>query len=83
MAGYFRTGEGQTVLLGLVFLFVFMAYYMIQGYSANLYGSTLGSNMETTLYAVLAVFCFPAPAITNKLGTRLTMFIGIIGYAGK
>jgi len=81
MAGYFHTGEGQTVLLGLVFMFVFMAYYMIQGFSANLYGETLGSNMETTLYAVFTVSCFPAPAITNKLGPRVTMFLGIMGYA--
>jgi MFS family permease len=79
--GYFKSGEGQTVLLGLVFLFVFMAYYMIQSYSANLYGSVLGGNMETTLYAVFTVFCFPAPAICNKLGTRATMFLGILGYA--
>ena len=79
--GYFKSGEGQTVLLGLVFLFVFMAYYMIQSYSANLYGSVLGGNMETTLYAVFTVFCFPAPAICNKLGTRATMFLGVVGYA--
>jgi len=70
MVSFFKTGEGQTALLGGVFLFVFMAYYMIQSYSANLYGAVLGSNMETTLYAVFTVFCFPAPAITNKIGTR-------------
>ena len=36
--------------------------------------------METTLYAVFTVFCFPAPAITNKIGTRQAMFWGILGY---
>lgn len=157
---YLRTGEGQTVVMGSVFLFVFLAYYMIQArfprplgpvtcdcllhpphgflllvhpsihlsiaswthpsilcqrsasriedrgstfvnieasamsvmrtapaqsqdYSANLYGPTLGSNMELTLYAVFTVFCFVAPVITNKLGSRRTMFLGVMGYAGK
>ena len=76
-----NTGEGQTVVLGLVFMFVFMAYYMIQGFSANLYAADLGSNMEATLYATFTVFCFLAPPITNKIGTRLALFIGILGYA--
>jgi len=81
MSSRIKSGEGQTVLLGLVFMFVFMAYYMIQGYCANLYGPTLASNMETTLYAVFTLSCFPAPAVTNKLGPRLSMFLGILGYA--
>ena len=29
---------GQTVIMGLIFLLVFMAYYMIQGYAAILLG---------------------------------------------
>jgi hypothetical protein len=58
------------------------AYFLIQGYSANLYGPVLGSNMATTLYAVFTVACFVAPAIVNVIGTRLSMFIGILCYAG-
>lgn len=27
----FNSGEGQTFVMGTVFLFVFMAYYMVQG----------------------------------------------------
>ena len=78
MPSWFRdTGEGQTTLLGLVFLFVFMAYYMIQGFSANLYAGDLGSNMEATLYATFTVCCFLAPPITNKIGTRPSLFLGI------
>jgi hypothetical protein len=38
--------------------------------------------METTLYAVFTVACFPVPAVVNKIGTRTSMFIGILGYGG-
>uniref|UniRef100_A0A7S2WEB7 Major facilitator superfamily (MFS) profile domain-containing protein n=1 Tax=Rhizochromulina marina TaxID=1034831 RepID=A0A7S2WEB7_9STRA len=41
----------------------------------------MGSDMEMTLYAVFTVFCFLAPSVTNKLGTRFTMFLGVLGYA--
>lgn len=37
--------------------------------------------MELTVYAVFTVFCFVAPPVTNKLGCRVTMFVGIMGYA--
>ena len=64
----------------LIFLFVFTAYMTIQGFASQLYGSDLGSNMESTLYATFTVACFFAPAVTNKLGSRLTLFIGTLGY---
>ena len=35
-----KDNEVQTARMGMIFLFVFMAYYMIQDYSANLYGAT-------------------------------------------
>ena len=73
-----KDNEVQTARMGMIFLFVFMAYYMIQDYSANLYGATLGANMELTLYAVFTAACFVAPAATNVLGARLTMFLGVI-----
>lgn len=66
--------------MGIVFFLIFMAYDMIQGYSANLYGQDLGSIMGLTLYAVFSVSCFFAPTVTNKIGTRLTMTLGITGY---
>merc|ERR1719409_2451156 len=77
----FQTGMGQTVLMGFLFFFVFMAYFMIQGFSATLYGPRLGADMEATLYIVFTIACFPAPSIVNKLGCRLGMFLGILGYA--
>ena len=75
-----RSPTGQVTILGLIFLFVFTAYMTIQGFASQLYGSDLGSNMESTLYATFTVACFFAPAVTNKLGSRLTLFIGTLGY---
>lgn len=73
--------EGQAILLGIVFYFIFMAFYTIQGFSAKLYGTKLGSNVEFTIYLVFAIFCNISPAIVNKIGCRLSMFIGSLGYA--
>lgn len=77
----FDTAEGQAVAMGLVFFFIFMAYYTIQGFSGKLYGSTLGSNIELTIYAVFAIFCNVAPAVVNKCGCKVSMAIGALGYA--
>jgi len=76
-----RTGTGQTALLGCLFFFVFMAYFMIQGFSATLYGPKLGADMEATLYLTFTISCFIAPSVVNKLGCRLSMFLGMMGYA--
>lgn len=73
--------KGQTAVMGLVFLFVFTAYYMVQAFATRLYGQTSGANMELTLYLVFAASCFVAPSVTNKVGCRFTMFLGILGYA--
>ena len=35
-----KDNEVQTARMGMIFLFVFVAYYMIQDRSANLYGAT-------------------------------------------
>ena len=76
-----RTPIGQSVILGTIFLFIFTAYMTIQGYASQLYGSELGSNMEMVLYGVFTGACFVAPPITNMLGSRLTLFVGSLGYA--
>ena len=75
-----RTPTGQAVLLGILFFFVFSAYITIQGFASKLYGEELASNMETTLYAVFTVACFVSPPIVNKLGPRLSIFLGVLGY---
>merc|ERR1740133_529720 len=76
-----HSGVGQTVLMGALFFFVFMAYFMIQGFSATLYGPQLGADMEATLYFSFTLACFVAPSVVNKLGCRLCMFLGMLGYA--
>jgi len=71
----------QVVIMGLIFMFVFISFSTIQVFSAKLYGDQLGSNINLTLYGVFAFSCFVAPAITARLGCKKTMFCGILGYA--
>ena len=76
----FQNARAQSALAGLIFLFAFIAYLTIQGYASQLYGADLASQMETTLYAVFTLACFVAPPVTNRLGTRVTMCLGVLGY---
>ena len=78
---YWRTGDGQTLVLGMIFFMIFLAYFMLQGYSANLFGPKLGSDVLTVLYAAFTVFCFVSPSIVNTVGPRLTLFFGTLSYA--
>ena len=78
---FIRSPLGQVTIMGIVFLLIFTAYITIQAFASKLYGDTLGSNMALTLYAVFTVACFIAPAITNVLGPRFTLFLGSLGYA--
>lgn len=78
---FWRTGDGQTIILGLIFFMIFLAYFMVQGYSANLFGAKLGSDTLAVLYAAFTVFCFVSPSITNTVGPRLTLFLGTLSYA--
>ena len=75
-----QTPLGQTVLMGLIFFFVFSAYITIQGFAAKLYGAELASNMEMTLYATFGVACFASPTVTNVLGAQATLTLGVLGY---
>lgn len=67
--------------MGVIFFFVFLAYSTVQAFATKLYGPDLGSDMETILYFSSTIACFFGPPVTNVLGCRLTMFIGIMGYA--
>eukprot|EP01135_Chromosphaera_perkinsii_P003716 Nk52_evm34s252 gene=Nk52_evmTU34s252 len=80
-AAFLYTARFNVMLMGLVFMFVFTAFSTIQVYSSKLYDGDTGSNMLTTLYGVFAVFSFFAPSVTNKLGSRMTMMLGTLGYA--
>ena len=74
------TPMGQTVLMGVIFLFVFAAYITIQGFASKLYGDDLGSNVMLTLYATFTVACFISPTVTNVLGAKNTLALGVLGY---
>jgi len=71
----------QIVIMGLLFMFVFISFSTIQVFSGKLYGEQLGSNDNLVLYLVFAIGCFFSPSITTSLGCKLTMFLGICGYA--
>lgn len=76
-----RSPMGQVTIMGVVFLLIFTAYITIQAFASQLYGDVLASNMALTLYAVFTASCFIAPAVTNVLGPRFTLFLGSLGYA--
>ena len=78
---WFRTPLVQTITLGLVFFSVFAAYTTIQFYAASTYGVILAADTTSAIYFSFTLFCLFAPAITNKLGSQLSMSFGILGYA--
>jgi hypothetical protein len=60
---------------------VFAAYTAIQFYAASTYGTTLAANSASAVYLCFTDSCLVAPAVTNKLGNRTAMSLGILGYA--
>ncbi|GMH74315.1 hypothetical protein TrVE_jg11087 [Triparma verrucosa] len=82
MAVSMKTPLMQVVLMGTVFFFVFSAFLTIQAFASDMYGEDLGSKMATALYLSFSFFSFVSPSVTNKLGAKMTMFWGTIGYAG-
>ncbi|KAJ1450754.1 hypothetical protein M885DRAFT_621351 [Pelagophyceae sp. CCMP2097] len=71
----------ETVTLGLIFLLIFSAYYMIQGYASLLFGEALASDALVALYATFTVGCLFASAVVAKCGARATLMAGVAGYA--
>jgi MFS family permease len=78
---WYRTPLAQTVTLGVVFFFVFASYTTIQFYARTTYGEKLAANSVSAVYASFTVACLFAPSVANKIGSRFTMFLGILGYA--
>ena len=78
---------GQMVLLGLIFFLIFAAYYMEQGFAADLFGTTLASDTLVALYAAFTVACFVAPGVVNRYGAKPTLLVvetmdGKVGFRG-
>ena len=72
---------GQTLIMGVIFLLVFSAYYMLQGYASILFGPDLASDALVCLYAVFTAGCFFAPGIVNGFGGKRSLAVGVVGYA--
>jgi hypothetical protein len=67
--------------LGMVFFFVFTSYTTIQFYARSTYGAELAANSVSAIYASFTLACLVAPTVTNQWGSRITMCVGILGYA--
>ena len=78
---WYRTPKVQTVMLGIIFFWVFAAYTTIQFYSASTYGSSLAADSVSAVYLSFTLTCLISPTIINKYGCRLSMFFGVLGYA--
>lgn len=78
---WFCTSLAQTLTLGLVFFFVFSSYTTIQFYARTTYGPDLAANSVTAVYATFTAGCLVAPSMTNKWGSRVVLFWGVLGYA--
>eukprot|EP00927_Polykrikos_kofoidii_P059304 TRINITY_DN54494_c0_g1_i1.p1 TRINITY_DN54494_c0_g1~~TRINITY_DN54494_c0_g1_i1.p1 ORF type:complete len:446 (-),score=50.75 TRINITY_DN54494_c0_g1_i1:203-1540(-) len=81
MSRWCGTARSQAVLMGCIFLLVFAAYDSIQVFATRLYPGDLGSNMLLAVYSLFTFSELVAPAAVNKLGPRMAMSLGILGYA--
>lgn len=78
---WYRTPRAQVAALGVVFFWIFAAYTTIQFYSASTYGADLAADSVSVIYLAFTLTCLFSPAVINKWGCRLSMFVGILGYA--
>ena len=53
---------------------------MMQAFAVTLYGEQLASNMLVALYATFTIACLAAPAVTNTLGPKPTLGLGVLSY---
>ena len=77
---YLASARGRVVHLGLIFFLLFGAYLMMQAFAVTLYGEQLASNMLVALYATFTIACLAAPAVTNTLGPKPTLGLGVLSY---
>lgn len=76
-----KEGLYQICVLGTIFLLVFSSFQTVQLYASKLYGPSIDSMMLGTLYLVFSFSSLIAPAIVLHCGVRLSLFIGVSGYA--
>lgn len=78
---WYRTPTVQAATLGIVFFWVFAAYTTVQFYSASTYGPELAADCVSAVYLTFTLTCLLSPGIINKFGCRVSMFVGVLGYA--
>jgi hypothetical protein len=78
---WYRTPTVQAATLGIVFFWVFAAYTTVQFYSASTYGPELAADCVSAVYLTFTLTCLVSPGIINKFGCRVSMFVGVLGYA--
>ena len=74
------SARARIVHLGVIFFLLFGTYLMIQAFAVTFYGDDLASNTLVALYATFTVACLFAPAVTNTLGPRPTLGLGVLSY---
>ncbi|KAG6878669.1 hypothetical protein C0992_007683 [Termitomyces sp. T32_za158] len=72
----------QTCLLGFVCFMCPGLFNALNGLGGGgQVDNTTGANSNAALYATFAFFAFFAGSINNKLGSRVTLILGTMGYA--
>ncbi|KAF9526416.1 major facilitator superfamily domain-containing protein [Crepidotus variabilis] len=80
--GFYLHPVTQVVMLGLVCFMCPGLFNALNGLGAGgQVDSTTSANSNSALYATFAVSAFFAGSINNRLGARLTLFLGSTGYA--
>ena len=75
-----ESAKVQVVLLGLVCFCVPGAWNSITSMAGGLEDTSTTSAAVAALYACFALSSLAAPAVANRVGPRLTLFYGTIGY---
>lgn len=75
-----RRGLFNILVLSAAFAILFAAYNALQNLITSLFPPGLGNQSLGILYGSVAVTVFLGPPMVEALGTRLTMFIGALGY---
>ena len=80
--GLYSHPTTQIVMLGFVCFMCPGLFNALNGLGAGgQVDSTVSANANSALYATFAVAAFFAGSINNKLGSRVTLFLGSMGYS--
>ncbi|EJD55106.1 MFS general substrate transporter [Auricularia subglabra TFB-10046 SS5] len=81
-AGLYRNTFAQVIMLGFVCFMGPGLFNALNGLGGGgQFDSRTNANANTAVYASFAFFAFFAGTINNKLGSRLTLTLGSLGYS--